>query len=353
MVYAASAAAVIGLAIGWMLARGTAPKVGVPVRSADATSAGSQPATKAAPARPASLRRLDSPLVDRVVLISIDGLRPDLLVRARTPAIQGLLKTSAFSLWAQTVDHPYVYTLPSHVTMLTGVNPDRHGVTWNDYIEWYPNVPTLFERVRATARNGKPLTTAMATGKMKFVAVNRPGTIDWTYIPPDEPVTDAQVAREATKILREHVPNVLFVHLPGVDTTGHAAGWGSPEQIAALEQADAAVADVAAAIIQLELEASTLLIVTADHGGAALTHWGDDPRSRTIPWIARGPGVRRGYDLTRLPGLDIRTEDTFATICVALGVPLPADTEGRFVMEMLEPKPGQELLQDRPVTVPQ
>src|SRR4051812_5293067 len=233
--YAALAAVIClaaGGAAGWVIGHGAASKASVSESSSTPTTPPiSQPASRSIVPRPASLRRLDKPLVDHVVLISVDGLRPDLLLQAKATTIQGLLRTSAFTLWAQTVDHPYVYTLPSHVTMLTGVNPDRHGVTWNDYIESYPNVPTVFERAKATARNGTPLTTAMTTGKMKFVAVNRPGTIDWTYIPPDEPVADMQVAREATKILREHKPNLLFVHLPGVDTIGHASGWGSPEQL--------------------------------------------------------------------------------------------------------------------------
>jgi hypothetical protein len=301
------------------------------------------------------LTKLDRPLVQHVVLISIDGLRPDLLLRAKAPTLRSLLDRSAYSLWAQTVEHPYVYTLPAHVTMLTGVNPDRHGVTWNDYIEWFPEVPTIFEVAKAAPAGGRnrpaqPLTTAMVTGKMKFVAVNRPGSIDWVYLPPDEPVDDLLVAAEAEKILRQHRPNLLFVHLPGVDTVGHASGWGSPEQLRAVEQVDAAVAQVLSCVEELKLDDSTLLIVTADHGGAGLTHWGDDPRSRTIPWMARGPGVRRGYDLTLLPGLDIRTADTFATICVALGIPLPPDTEGRFVQEMLEVGPGggPELLRNKP-----
>jgi len=41
----------------------------------------------------------------------------------------------------------------------------------------------------------------------------------------------------------------------------------------------------------LNLEERTLLILTADHGGAGRTHAADDARSRTIPWIIVGPGV--------------------------------------------------------------
>ena len=296
------------------------------------------PATSVSPAatRPA-VRPPDAPFAKHVVIITIDGLRPDLLALVPTPNVRSLIAAGSYTLWGQTVDHPYVYTLPSHVSMLTGVNPDRHGITWNEYIEEsYPNVPTLFDLAK---RRG--LTTALASGKMKFISFTRPGSIDWAYLPPDEPVEDGHVAAQAAAILKRHRPNVLLVHLPGVDTWGHERGWGGPEQLAALAKADAAAGTVLAAVREAGLEPDTLVIATADHGGAGLGHWGDDPRSRTIPWVARGPGVRRGQDLTRFVGLTVRTEDTFATACAALGIPIPPDSEGRFVEAILE---GRELL---------
>jgi predicted AlkP superfamily pyrophosphatase or phosphodiesterase len=268
------------------------------------------------------------PHAQRVVIISIDGLRPDLMAQADVPHLRGLLRQSAYTFWAQTVEDPYVYTLPAHVSMLAGVHPDVHGVTWNNYIEQaYPQAPTLFELAKRAGR-----TTAMVSGKMKFIALAKPGTLDWQYLPPDEPVDDLDVvAKQADSLLRAHRPDVLFVHLAGVDTAGHASGWGSAEQLAAVQRADRAVAVIDRALNDLKLADSTLLIVTADHGGAGVSHGGDDPRSRTIPWIVRGPGVRAGYDLTRREGLTIRTADTFATACAALGLPVPAGISGRPV----------------------
>jgi len=60
------------------------------------------------------------PAIERALIISIDGLRPDLLTRAETPAIHKLIKTGCFSFWARTV--PAAITLPSHTSMLTGVS---------------------------------------------------------------------------------------------------------------------------------------------------------------------------------------------------------------------------------------
>src|SRR5690242_6521552 len=70
------------------------------------------------------------PQVDHVVIISIDGLRPDVLLRARAPALHSLYESGAFSFWAQTI--PVAITLPSHTSMLTGVGVERHGIDFND-----------------------------------------------------------------------------------------------------------------------------------------------------------------------------------------------------------------------------
>ena len=232
------------------------------------------------------------PAINRVLIISIDGLRPDLLLRGEMPRVRGLCKTGSFSFWAETT--PEAYTLPCHVSMLTGTPSEKHGVTWNEYIEQsYPNVPTLFEVAKQAGYS-----TAMVTGKMKFIVFLKPDTVDHFYLPPDKPVTDRDVAERAESILHQHRPQVMFVHLPGVDTVGHEFGWGSPEQMTAIAQADEAVGLVLDALTDLTLADSTLTILTADHGGAEKGHDTNDPRSHFIPWIASGPGLRQDYDLT-------------------------------------------------------
>lgn len=296
-------------------------------------SSTTEPSPAGGPAAKAPSRRVEAgrrpvEAIDRVLIISIDGLRPDLLLRAYMPRVRGLCSSGCFTFWAETT--PEAYTLPCHVTMLTGVSPEKHGVTWNNYIEEsYPNVPTLFEVARQAGYS-----TALATGKMKFIVFTRPGTLDHSYLPPDEPVSDSFVASRAESLLREHRPQVMFVHLPGVDTAGHEFGWGTTEQIAAIEQADAAVGLILDVLSDLKLESSTLVLLTSDHGGAAKKHDTNDPRSHFIPWIASGPGLRKDFDLTLHNDLRIRIEDTHATACAFLGIDPGSDCEGKPVLRL-------------------
>ena len=164
----------------------------------------------------------------------------------------------------------------------------------------YPRVPTLFE---AAKRHG--YTTAVAVGKEKFDMLDRPGVLDWKFIPTKTMVETADVIGPAIDIIRQYKPDVMLVHLPSVDNRGHQMGWASPQQMKAIEDADTAVGKLLKVMDETGLSESTLTILTADHGGAGRNHGPDDPRSRHIPWVAIGPHIRHGVDLTVYPKLTV------------------------------------------------
>lgn len=268
-----------------------------------------------------------------VVIMSIDGARPDVVLRANTPNVRALMAEGSFSFWARTTEMSI--TLPSHTSMLTGVTPEVHKVTWNKDLpegeSGFAAVPTIFQLAKKAG-----LSTAMVAGKSKFVALTKDNALDHLFLPARESKEDdLLVADKAAKIIVDHKPNLVFVHFPTPDTIGHAKGWGSPEQVAVLERSDEAVGKVLKALQDAGIRKETLIIISADHGGAGTNHGPDDPRSRHIPWIAVGPGVRANYDLTLNKDLTINTEDTFATACYVLGIPLPANCVGKAVTDML------------------
>jgi predicted AlkP superfamily pyrophosphatase or phosphodiesterase len=280
------------------------------------------------------------PQIHKVLIISVDGLRPDLALRADTPNIHALVNVGSFSFWATTTAESV--TLPSHTSMLTGVPPVKHGIQWNSDLPLihpvYPVFPTLFELAKQAG-----YTTAMVAGKSKFINLAKPGTLDWQFIPDSPKIEDPEVAARAVQVILDHQPDVLFVHFPSVDNAGHAYGWSSPRQMAAIEGADFCIGQVLWALDQRHLRDSTFILVTSDHGGAGLSHGPDDPRSRHIPWIAVGPGIRRGLDLTIYGDLVIHTEDTFSTAAYLLGIPIIHKVDGRPVLQIID-QSNQELL---------
>lgn len=274
-----------------------------------------------------------APLAHHVVIISIDGCRPDVLLRADAPNVRELMKRGSFTFWARTTD--IAITLPSHTSMMTGVPPEVHGILVNDEKPGqavpYPKVPTLFELAKA-----RGYTTALFSTKRKFDTLARPGSVDWSFIAREATSPDdLGIADRAAAAIRAHQPGVTMVHMGNCDIVGHKLGWGSPAQIAAIEQADKGIGRVVQAIHDAGIDDDTLIIVSSDHGGAGLKHGANDMRSRYIPWIAVGPRVRKNFDLTLNRDLYPRTEDTFATACYFLAIPIPQQVVGHPLMQIL------------------
>ncbi|HRQ24709.1 MAG TPA: alkaline phosphatase family protein, partial [Anaerolineales bacterium] len=113
------------------------------------------------------------PLARRVIILSIDGLRPDAIPLAPMPNLMELMQNGAYSLTAQTT-RPSA-TLPAHVSMLSGQCPQKHGVDWNDYIpeNGYAQVTDIFDLAHAAG-----LKTVMYVGKEKLRQVTEPESTD-------------------------------------------------------------------------------------------------------------------------------------------------------------------------------
>ncbi len=257
-----------------------------------------------------------------VVVISVDGLRPDALFLADTPNLDKLIARGAYSPSAQTIK--ISVTLPSHASMVSGMLPEKHGILWGQpYIGW-PGMtgPTLFN-----AAHDAGLSTGMVVGKEKLSYLVLENSVDEIFC---ADAHDTEVKDAAVKIIEEELPDVMFIHFPDVDRVGHAYGWMSPNQLYAIGFVDGLIGEVVATLENENYLDNTLLIITADHGGHGFNHGDDSPEDRTIPWLAVGPGVPEGVTLVSY----INTYDTAATVLHALKVPIPENWDGQPVLEI-------------------
>jgi predicted AlkP superfamily pyrophosphatase or phosphodiesterase len=274
----------------------------------------------------------ESSITGYVVVISIDGLRPDAIGERETPFLFRMMQTGSYSLAATTIMPSN--TLPSHTSMLTGESPERHHVRWNnvpaakfDTVE----VPTIFGVARARGYR-----TAAFFSKAKFHTLQRAGTLDYSQAPggwfgkwPSQ-----RTVADVERYLDHERANLLFVHLSDPDTAGHEYGWMTAEYRGAVAVADAAVSRLLAAADASYGAGNYSVIVSADHGGHGKGHGTDDPRDVTIPWIAWGKGVRPIH----LSTVSIRTMDTASTVLWMLGLPEPTDWLGTPVDEAFSPR---------------
>src|SRR4030095_604564 len=118
-------------------------------------------------------------ITEHVVLVSIDGLRPDAIAAFETPTLKRLIREGSSTLSASTILPSK--TLPSHTSMLTGLTPDAHQVLWNTPASLRRKsvrVPTVFEIARE-----KGLQTAAFFSKSKFESLQLPGSLDYSQAP--------------------------------------------------------------------------------------------------------------------------------------------------------------------------
>ncbi|MBV6396058.1 MAG: hypothetical protein HFACDABA_01646 [Anaerolineales bacterium] len=277
------------------------------------------PLPSATPLPPPTLTATPAPFAKRVIILSIDGLRPDAIELAPMPNLLNLMQSGAYSLTAQTIFPSS--TLPSHSSMLTGLCPATHGVNWNDYIpeNGIAQGTDLFDIAHAAG-----MKTAMYVGKKKLQQVTDASSVDtFVYVNDRESVLIDRLLADFPLDF-----GVLFIHFPTPDGMGHEYGWLSPQQFSVLFRADEALARLLAFLDANGLRSETLIIISADHGGHKTTHGTSQIEDMTIPWIASGPNVRPGRLAT-----PIHTIDTAATAAFALGLPLPPEWDGVPVVE--------------------
>jgi predicted AlkP superfamily pyrophosphatase or phosphodiesterase len=254
----------------------------------------------------------------KAVVISVDGLRGDALGKTEVPNLKALASRGSYTYQAQTINPSN--TLPSHTSMLSGYTPALHKITWDDYLpaRGKITVPTIFSAARTAG-----LRSVMVVGKEKFQHFKDTGMVD-VFIHATR--GDADIANQA--ILQAEVGfDVMFVHFPDVDLTGHALSWMSADYLTRVRYVDDAIGRLVAALPE-----HTTVIVTADHGGHDKDHGTTQAADMTIPWIALGPGIRAGFAITQ----KVTTIDTAATVARVLKISMSPDSEGKAVTECFQ-----------------
>ena len=83
---------------------------------------------------------------DKVILISIDGMRPDGMLKCGNPFVEKLKRISSYTFNARTVN-PSV-TLPCHMSLFHSVTPERHGIITNTFVPQVRPINGIFEKVK-------------------------------------------------------------------------------------------------------------------------------------------------------------------------------------------------------------
>lgn len=263
--------------------------------------------------------------IERVIIISYDGLRPDAIDLAPMPNLISLRDGGAQApLNARTIDYPA--TSPSHASMLSGYCMEDTGVIYNKFFQYmgYSKGTDIFDL--ATQANMK---TVMIVSKDKLRQMAEPETTDVFEVAYGEPAIQRAVLAQL-----EEDFGLMFIHFAGADNRGHKYGWMSGEYLKVLREGDAVLGELIKTLKEKNMFDTTLFIITSDHGGHDRNHIGLLIEDYRIPWIAYGPGVIQ-TEITR----QLYTFDTAATVAYALNFPLQPDWAGIPVYEIFGENP--------------
>ncbi|KAH8118190.1 PigN-domain-containing protein [Phellopilus nigrolimitatus] len=289
----------------------------------------------------------------RLVLFVADGLRADLLYNLNpfpavpnspeiiAPYLRDIVQTQG----AYGVSHTRVPTesRPGHVALIGGMYEDVSAVT-------RVNFDSVFNQSRYTFSFGSPDILPM------FSRGAVPGRVKtWMYDEEDEDFT-----RDATELdvwvlnqlkhMRYLTINlrgdkvVFFLHLLGLDTTGHSYRPHSKEYMRNIQVVDSIVAHTERLFDDFFGDNETSFIFTADHGMSNIGNHGDgNPDSTRTPLVAWGAGVRgplpdttpsthdvysSSWGLSHLLRRDVEQADIAPLMSTLLGLNFPANSVG-------------------------
>lgn len=236
--------------------------------------------------------------MNKVILISVDGMRPDGFLACKNPYIEQMMENSYYTLDGKTV-LPSV-TLPCHMSLFHSVPPQRHGITTNLYLPMARPINGLFEQLHAAKK-----ICAMYYGWGQLRDVATPATVTFAQCinarrsgidSSDTALTDSALER-----IHQSKPDFVFLYMVETDEKGgHDNGWMTE---AYLNRISIAVDNIKR--VMEECGDEYTVIVTADHGGHDRTHGTDLPEDTTIPMFYFGKQFEAGKRFSGGSILDI------------------------------------------------
>lgn len=213
-----------------------------------------------------------------VIVVSIDGFRPDYLDRYETPNLHWMMDHGARAKYM--IPSFPTKTFPNHYTIATGLYPAHHGIIAN-----YMYDPVLKEKFNKNdpaamkdARwwGGEPIWVTAEKQGLRTAPLMWPGAL--VERPGMRPTFTQEYDKSATPNDRvdklvslldlpaSQRPQLLMLYIDVVDEAGHDFGPYSEQVREAVELTDIALGRLTSALKDRGVEDEVNLIVVSDHG---------------------------------------------------------------------------------------
>ena len=267
---------------------------------------------------------LGEPVSGRVVFVLIDGLRVDTSLKAEVmPFLNELRQRGA---WGTMHSRPPSYSTPGYSVLFTGAWPQiNDGPVMN--LE-YEEMPTWTQDNLVSAIHRAGLKTGISSYYWFEKLIPQEAVTAGFYTSGEDRHADREVVDAALPWIEAGEIPFVFVHLDQVDYAGHYEGGPrDPRWDEAANRSDALLREIASG---LDFERDTLF-VCSDHGH--IDRGGHGGHERVVlmePYVMVGASVKPGqYG-------DIQMVDVAPTLAALLGANIPAASQGRVLVEMLD-----------------
>jgi arylsulfatase A-like enzyme/Flp pilus assembly protein TadD len=301
-----------------------------------------------------------------VVLISIDTLRSDHLAAygyrgVETPAIDAFRRDAI--LFERAYSHTPL-TLPSHVSLLTGVLPGHHGV--RDNIGYlfdpgkHPHLPVLFKQAGyATGAAVSAFVLRGDTGLGRGFDVYDDGV---TRRPTEALGNSQRAGRETLAAARawlrtiedkpEGEPFFLFFHLyephtPYAPPEPFASRYRPSPYDGEIATADSVVGELLQELKDRGIYDKAVIVLLSDHGEGLGEHGEAEHgiflyrEALQVPLLLKLPGARLGGTSVAAPA---QLVDVAPTLLALTGRPVPAGVDGGSLLDLRrENAPARDL----------
>lgn len=223
----------------------------------------------------------------KVLLIGLDGARPDSILVAKTPNLDKLASRGVFSWNAQT--EIQCISGAGWTSLLTGVHTEKHKVFNNEFSSrdlQYKSISRLLmdwdPQIRCIAHsNFKPIITD----------IFEKGTLSNSSSGPDK-----KMAKKMCQDINKDKGDFYFIQLDEIDRAGHDHTYGpnSPGYLEVIEKGDEYVGNLLDAVDSRPSDENWLVCLVSDHGGSGRLHDLVEikgPEELTIPLIIAGNSV--------------------------------------------------------------
>ncbi|KUL88113.1 hypothetical protein ZTR_04033 [Talaromyces verruculosus] len=264
---------------------------------------------------------------------------------------------------------------PGHVALIAGLYEDVSAVTTGWKLNPV-NFDSVFNRSRHTWSWGSPDILPMfkegaVPGRVSADTYHEEAedfTSDatqldiWVFDKVKELFTEAKTNPELNAQLRED-KLVFFLHLLGLDTTGHGFRPYSKEYLNNIKIVDKGVQEITELVDEFYNDGKTAYVFTADHG---MSDWGSHgdghPDNTRTPLVVWGSGVASpkyveegqpsghedgfssdwGFD--QIKRHDVEQADVAALMAYLVGLDFPVNSVGRLPLEYLDASPREKAL---------